>query len=76
MAIFNPAVESLNILDLNNLTVISIEMQVKSVKIKAGKHTHNGCGIDGEFFPLNGQVVSSLLPEQCRLIGRFPGRYV
>ncbi|XVE93000.1 hypothetical protein REPUB_Repub01dG0152300 [Reevesia pubescens] len=48
-------------------------VKVKSVKIKAGKHTHNGCGIDGELFPLNGQVVSSLLPEQCRLIGRFPG---
>ncbi|KAK8508586.1 hypothetical protein V6N12_044502 [Hibiscus sabdariffa] len=51
-------------------------VKVKSVKIKAGKHTHNGCGIDGEFFPLNGQVVSSLLPDQCRLIGRFPGRHV
>ncbi|KAK8636645.1 hypothetical protein V6N13_124387 [Hibiscus sabdariffa] len=51
-------------------------VKVKSVKIKAGKHTHNGCGIDGEFFPLNGQVVSSLLPEQCRLIGRFPDRHV
>ncbi|MBA0804316.1 hypothetical protein Gohar_003905, partial [Gossypium harknessii] len=36
-------------------------VKVKSVKIKAGKHTHNGCGIDGEFFPLNGQVASSLL---------------
>ncbi|KAM7270882.1 hypothetical protein ACFE04_030096 [Oxalis oulophora] len=45
-------------------------VKVKSVKIKAGKHTHNSCGIDGELFPLNGQVVSSLLPEQCRLIGR------
>ncbi|KAM7277012.1 hypothetical protein ACFE04_018878 [Oxalis oulophora] len=47
-------------------------IKVKSVKIKAGKHTHNSCGIDGELFPLNGQVVSSLLPEQCRLIGRAP----
>ncbi|XWS68404.1 hypothetical protein CRYUN_Cryun04dG0087200 [Craigia yunnanensis] len=51
-------------------------VKVKSVKIKAGKHTHNSCGIDGELFPLNGQVVSSLLPEQCRLIGRFPGHHV
>ncbi|EOX98982.1 Long-chain base (LCB) kinase 1 isoform 1 [Theobroma cacao] len=51
-------------------------VKVKSVKIKAGKHTYNGCGIDGELFPLNGQVVSSLLPEQCRLIGRSPGRHV
>ncbi|KAK8558824.1 hypothetical protein V6N13_098449 [Hibiscus sabdariffa] len=51
-------------------------VKVKSVKIKAGKHTHNGGGIDGEFFPLNGEVVSSLLPEQCRLIGRFPGHRV
>ncbi|KAK7381457.1 hypothetical protein VNO78_34163 [Psophocarpus tetragonolobus] len=46
-------------------------IKVKSVRIKSGKHTHNGCGIDGELFPLNGQVKSSLLPEQCRLIGRF-----
>ncbi|KAG8391113.1 hypothetical protein BUALT_Bualt01G0154200 [Buddleja alternifolia] len=45
-------------------------IKVKSVKIKPGKHTHNGCGIDGELFPVNGQVISSLLTEQCRLIGR------
>ncbi|GER46307.1 sphingosine kinase [Striga asiatica] len=45
---------------------------VKSVKIKPGKHTHNGCGIDGELFRVNGQVMCSLLPEQCRLIGRSP----
>ncbi|KAK2635132.1 hypothetical protein Ddye_029924 [Dipteronia dyeriana] len=45
-------------------------IKVKSVKIKAGKHTNNNCGIDGELLPLNGQVISSLLPEQCRLIGR------
>ncbi|XP_021912614.1 sphingoid long-chain bases kinase 1 [Carica papaya] len=51
-------------------------VKVKSVKIKAGKQTHNGCGIDGELFPLSGQVISSLLPEQCRLIGRGPGRRV
>lgn len=51
-------------------------IKVKSVKIKAVKHTHNGCGIDGELFPLNGQVVSSLLPEQCRLIGRFPSHHI
>ncbi|KAJ7942592.1 sphingoid long-chain bases kinase 1 [Quillaja saponaria] len=47
-------------------------VKVKSVKVKPGKHAHNGCGIDGELFPLNGQVISSLLPEQCRLIGRSP----
>ncbi|GKU90965.1 hypothetical protein SLEP1_g4900 [Rubroshorea leprosula] len=51
-------------------------VKVKSVRLKAGKHTHNGCGIDGEFFALNGQVVSSLLPEQCRLIGRSPGHHI
>ncbi|KAG6760624.1 hypothetical protein POTOM_037147 [Populus tomentosa] len=51
-------------------------IKVKSVKIKAGKHTHNGCGIDGELFQLNGQVISSLLPEQCRLIGRSPNHPV
>ncbi|CAI9769482.1 unnamed protein product [Fraxinus pennsylvanica] len=47
-------------------------VKVKAVKIKPGKHTHNGCGIDGELFPVNGQVICSLLPEQCRLIGRSP----
>ncbi|XP_057510367.1 sphingoid long-chain bases kinase 1-like isoform X2 [Actinidia eriantha] len=45
-------------------------VKVKSVKIKPGKHGHSGCGIDGELFAVNGQVMSSLLPEQCRLIGR------
>lgn len=48
------------------------DVQVKSVKIKPIKNTSNGCGIDGELFPVNGQVISSLLPEQCRLIGRPP----
>ncbi|KAK3019719.1 hypothetical protein RJ639_003155, partial [Escallonia herrerae] len=47
-------------------------IKVKSVKIKPGKLTQNGCGIDGELFPVTGQVISSLLPEQCRLIGRAP----
>ncbi|XP_057464816.1 sphingoid long-chain bases kinase 1-like [Actinidia eriantha] len=47
-------------------------IKVKSVKIKPGKHGHSGCGIDGEIFAVNGQVMSSLLPEQCRLIGRSP----
>ncbi|XP_065868751.1 sphingoid long-chain bases kinase 1 [Euphorbia lathyris] len=51
-------------------------IKVKSVKIKSVKHTHNGCGIDGEFFPLNGQVFSYLLPEQCRLIGRAPNNHL
>ncbi|KAL6985065.1 Sphingoid long-chain bases kinase 1 [Sarracenia purpurea var. burkii] len=47
-------------------------VKVKSVKIKPGKQSHNGCGLDGELFPVNGQVVCSLLTEQCRLIGRSP----
>lgn len=47
-------------------------VKVKSVKIKPGKHSHDGCGIDGELFPVHGQVITSLLPEQCRLIGRPP----
>lgn len=50
-------------------------VKVKSVKIKPGKHTQNGCGIDGELLPVNGQVISSLLPEQCRLIGRSPSHH-
>ncbi|KAL9261101.1 Sphingoid long-chain bases kinase 1-like protein [Drosera capensis] len=45
-------------------------VKVKSVKIKPGKDTQVGCGIDGELFPVHGQVVTSLYPEQCRLIGR------
>ncbi|GMY18564.1 sphingoid long-chain bases kinase 1 [Fagus crenata] len=51
-------------------------VKVKSVKIKPVKHTHNGCGIDGELFRVNGQVISSLLPEQCRLIGRSASHHV
>ncbi|KAD3336958.1 hypothetical protein E3N88_32478 [Mikania micrantha] len=47
-------------------------VKVKSVKLKPGKSTHNGCGIDGELFRISGQVVASLLPDQCRLIGRPP----
>ncbi|KAK9058386.1 hypothetical protein SSX86_023228 [Deinandra increscens subsp. villosa] len=51
-------------------------VKVKSVKLKPGKTTHNGCGIDGELFRVSGQVVSSLLPDQCRLIGRPPSSNV
>lgn len=45
-------------------------VKVKSVKLKPGANTHNGCGIDGELCRVKGHVVCSLLPEQCRLIGR------
>ncbi|WOH06533.1 hypothetical protein DCAR_0625961 [Daucus carota subsp. sativus] len=48
-------------------------VKVKSVKIKPGKTTQNGCGIDGELFPVAGQVITSLFPEQCRLIGHSAG---
>ncbi|KAJ4955860.1 hypothetical protein NE237_012643 [Protea cynaroides] len=51
-------------------------VKVKSVKIKPCKNTHNGCGIDGELLSVNGQVISSLLPEQCRLIGRAPSTHI
>ncbi|KAJ0815948.1 putative sphingosine kinase [Helianthus annuus] len=51
-------------------------VKVKSVRLKPGKSTHNGCGIDGELFQVSGQVVSSLLPDQCRLIGRAPSSNV
>lgn len=47
-------------------------LKVKSVKIKPGKSSHNGCGIDGEIFSINRQVICYLLPEQYRLIGRHP----
>ncbi|XP_077248280.1 sphingoid long-chain bases kinase 1-like [Tasmannia lanceolata] len=45
-------------------------IKVKSVKLKAVKNTHPGCGVDGELLKISGQVITSLLPEQCRLIGR------
>ncbi|XP_031494520.1 sphingoid long-chain bases kinase 1-like [Nymphaea colorata] len=45
-------------------------VQVKSLRLKPGKNAHNGCGVDGELLSMKGQVVVSLLPEQCRLIGR------
>lgn len=51
-------------------------VKVKVVKIKPGKHSRGGCGIDGELLPVKGQVISSLLPEQCRLIGRSPNHQV
>ncbi|KAG6479468.1 hypothetical protein ZIOFF_062934 [Zingiber officinale] len=45
-------------------------VKVKSVKIKPAANTNNGCGIDGELLHVDGQALCSLLPEQCRLIGR------
>ncbi|XP_009393916.2 sphingoid long-chain bases kinase 1 [Musa acuminata AAA Group] len=45
-------------------------VKVKSVKIRPGLTTHNGCGIDGELLHVKGQIMCSLLPDQCRLIGR------
>lgn len=51
-------------------------VKVKSVKIKPGKHSHDGCGIDGELFSVHEQVITTLLPEQCRLIGRPPSRQI
>ena len=46
------------------------KFQVKSVRLKAGPNTHDGCGIDGELLHVKGQVCCSLLPQQCQLIGR------
>eukprot|EP00494_Astrolonche_serrata_P013857 UN13982 len=40
-------------------------VKVKSVKVKPGANTHNGCRIDGELCRVKGQVVCSMLPEQC-----------
>ncbi|KAG2547856.1 hypothetical protein PVAP13_9KG129300 [Panicum virgatum] len=45
-------------------------VKVKSVRLKAGPNTHDGCGIDGELLHVKGQVRCSLLPQQCQLIGR------
>lgn len=43
---------------------------MKAAKVRPGANSNNGCGIDGELLRVNGQVMCSLLPEQCRLIGR------
>ncbi|XP_039123932.1 sphingoid long-chain bases kinase 1 isoform X1 [Dioscorea cayenensis subsp. rotundata] len=45
-------------------------VKVKAAKVRPGANSNNGCGIDGELLRVNGQVMCSLLPEQCRLIGR------
>ncbi|XP_074560268.1 sphingoid long-chain bases kinase 1-like isoform X2 [Curcuma longa] len=45
-------------------------VKVKSVKIKPAANTNNRCGIDGELLRVDGQALCSLLPEQCKLIGR------
>uniref|UniRef100_A0A0D9W7Q0 DAGKc domain-containing protein n=1 Tax=Leersia perrieri TaxID=77586 RepID=A0A0D9W7Q0_9ORYZ len=45
-------------------------VKVKSVKLKPGANTHNGCGIDGELCRVKGHVLCTLLREQCMLIGR------
>lgn len=45
-------------------------IKVKSVRLKAGPNTHDGCGIDGELLHVKGQVRCSLLPQQCQLMGR------
>ncbi|ONM05105.1 Sphingoid long-chain bases kinase 1 [Zea mays] len=45
-------------------------VKVKSVRLKAGPNTHDGCGIDGELLHVKGQVRCSLLPQQCQLMGR------
>lgn len=50
--------------------ILFLVLQVKSVKIKPAAGTNNGCGIDGELLHVDGQVLCSLLPEQCKLIGR------
>lgn len=57
-----------NLLIATNLDTLTL--QVKAVKLRPGINTHNGCGIDGELLRVKGQVLCSLLPEQCRLIGR------
>ncbi|KAJ6797284.1 sphingoid long-chain bases kinase 1-like [Iris pallida] len=51
-------------------------VKVKSVKLRAGRNGQNGCGIDGELIKMNGQIMCSLLPDQCRLIGRPARRRV
>ncbi|KAJ3706612.1 hypothetical protein LUZ61_010317 [Rhynchospora tenuis] len=49
-------------------------VKVKSVKLKPGSKTQNGCGIDGELLKVKGQVLCSMLPEQYRLIG-YPSKH-
>lgn len=49
-------------------------VKVKSVKLRPGKNCHNGCGIDGELFSVNRQIICYLHPQQCKLIGRRSAR--
>ncbi|KAJ7564165.1 hypothetical protein O6H91_02G005600 [Diphasiastrum complanatum] len=44
--------------------------KVRSVVLKPGSNSHQGCGVDGELLMLDGPISASLLPQQCRLIGR------
>lgn len=43
--------------------------KVRSVKLKPGNNDHKGCGIDGELMALNGPISTTILEEQCHLIG-------
>lgn len=43
--------------------------KVQSVKLKPGNNHHKGCGIDGELMALNGPISTTVLEEQCQLIG-------
>ncbi|KAJ6912026.1 sphingoid long-chain bases kinase 1-like isoform X3 [Populus alba x Populus x berolinensis] len=45
-------------------------IKVKSVKIKAGKHTPTGCGIDGELIQLNGQSFGPIRRRKKKVSGR------
>ncbi|MCO5570901.1 hypothetical protein L7F22_024631 [Adiantum nelumboides] len=49
--------------------------KVRSVKLKPGNNHHKGCGIDGELMPLNGPISTTILDEQCQLIGHTVFRH-
>ncbi|BBN18411.1 sphingosine kinase [Marchantia polymorpha subsp. ruderalis] len=44
-------------------------MKVRSVSLEPSKKGHLRCGIDGELLTLDGPILTSVLPYQCRLIG-------
>ncbi|VVB13712.1 unnamed protein product [Arabis nemorensis] len=50
-------------------------IKVRSVKIKAMRQTHNSCGIDGELFGLNGQVVSNGDGDITTVAVRIPNHH-
>ncbi|KAL2609148.1 hypothetical protein R1flu_027721 [Riccia fluitans] len=48
--------------------------KVRSVALEPCKKGHLRCGIDGELLTLDGPILTSVMPFQCRLIGQAKKR--